>query len=106
MRLLISFMALAVLALASLIFAAHTVDRVALASHLVQGEEQGDGARRISPADAHEAFDRGRAVIVDVRSLDSYKSEHVKGALSIPLGELETRLNELPRNKMIITYCT
>ncbi len=43
-------------------------------------------------------------VIIDVRGLDSY-TEKIKGALQIPLGEIEARMKEVPRNKEIITYC-
>src|SRR2546423_8139332 len=107
MRFLISFMAAIALAITALAFAGHSAEATARVSSLAQQEEQpGDGARRISPADARAAYDHGRAVIVDVRSLDSYKAEHVKCALSIPLDEIESRLSELPHNKMIITYCT
>ena len=106
MRLLISFTATLALAAFLSVFAHHNVRATSVIRLSAAQEESGDGARRISPADAHAAFDRGSAVIVDVRSLDAYKAEHVKGALSIPLSDLESRLSELPHNKMIITYCT
>lgn len=63
-------------------------------------------APRISVADARKALDAGKAVLVDVRSADSYKQEHAKGALSLPTHEIATRLSELPKDKQIITYCT
>lgn len=43
-------------------------------------------------------------VVIDVRGLDSY-TEKIKGALQIPLDEVEARLKEIPRNKEIVTYC-
>ena len=61
---------------------------------------------RVSLADAKAAADSGSAVFVDVRSAEAYSAEHVPGALNIPLGDLETRLNELDPNQWIITYCT
>jgi predicted sulfurtransferase len=106
MRLLISFMATVALAALLSAFAFHNVRATPAIALSAAQEESGDGARRISPADAHAAFDRGRAVIVDVRSIEAYRESHIKGALSIPLDELESRLSELPRNKTIITYCT
>lgn len=66
---------------------------------------QGDGVRRISPAQLRTAVLSGRAVIVDVRGADSYNAGHIKGARLIPLNEIEARVGELPRNKMIVTYC-
>jgi hypothetical protein len=71
-----------------------------------QAPEQGDGARRITPAEAHAAFDKGRAIIVDVRNDQAYQAGHIKGAILIPYGEISTRIKELPRDKMIITYCS
>jgi Rhodanese-like domain len=63
-------------------------------------------ASRISVAEAREALAKGTAVLVDVRGADVYKAEHAKGALSIPLNEVSARASELPKDKLIITYCT
>lgn len=70
------------------------------------GAQHGDGVRRITTAQARAAALKNRAVIVDVRGVDSYKAGHIRGARLIPLNELEARAGELPRNKMIITYCS
>lgn len=61
---------------------------------------------RVSIDDAKTAYDQGKAIFVDVRSSGSYEAVHISGALSIPLSELEGRLNELRREAWIITYCT
>ena len=45
------------------------------------------------------------AVIVDVRSKQEYASGHAKGSVNIPLDALQKRMNELPKNKPIITCC-
>ncbi len=60
---------------------------------------------RISVAEAKALHEQGRAVIVDVRDKGSYDSGHVAGALHIPTDALLVRMNELPRDKTIITYC-
>ena len=69
-------------------------------------QTQGDGVRRITPAEAREAFEKGKAIIVDVRGEDAYNAGHVKGARLIPLNDILARITELPRDKMIITYCS
>ncbi len=69
-------------------------------------ETQSDGVRRITPADAHEAVEKGKAIIIDVRGEDSYNAGHVKGARWINLNDIGSRIGELPRDKMIITYCS
>jgi rhodanese-related sulfurtransferase len=73
---------------------------------LVIGQAQGDGVRRLTPAEARAIVSKGQAVIIDVRGEDSYKAGHIKGALWIPLNDISSRAGELPRGKMIITYCS
>jgi 3-mercaptopyruvate sulfurtransferase SseA len=63
-------------------------------------------APRISAADARKALDAGKAVLVDVRSLDAWQDEHAKGAVNIPVNELYARTGELPKDKQVIAYCT
>jgi 3-mercaptopyruvate sulfurtransferase SseA len=62
-------------------------------------------AQRISIAEARAAFERGEAIFVDVRSEMAYKGGHIKGAVVIPENDILARAEELPRDKMIITYC-
>lgn len=64
-----------------------------------------DGVRRISISELQEALEKGLAVVVDVRGSVEYKLGHIKGALSVPLGLIARQLNELPKDKLIVTYC-
>ena len=66
----------------------------------------GDGVRRITTAELHDALEKGTAVVVDVRSAETYKQAHIKGALSIPEPEIVSRKDELPRDKTIVLYCS
>lgn len=52
-----------------------------------------------------ERLARGDAVLVDVRPEEEYAAGHIEGARSIPLGELERRLAELPLGLEVIAYC-
>lgn len=61
---------------------------------------------RLSVGEARERLDSGTAVIVDVRSAEEYAEAHIPNAHSMPLNELQSRYQELPQNKEIITYCT
>jgi rhodanese-related sulfurtransferase len=65
-----------------------------------------EDARRINAADARQALARNEAVLVDVRPKESYDAEHAQGALLIPLSDVVARAGELPKDKLIITYCT
>jgi hypothetical protein len=60
--------------------------------------------QRISPDEAKNELDNGEAIFVDVRDQESYMAGHIPGALSIPLNDLEARMDELPKDKLIITY--
>ena len=62
-------------------------------------------ARRIKREDAAKLVAQGKAVYVDVRSLDSFTRRHIKGAISLPGSQLVARMNEIPAGKMAITYC-
>jgi len=72
----------------------------------LQVEDSYPDIPRVSVGDAKAAYDTGTAVFLDVRSSDAYAQSHISGALSIPLGELPDRLNELNPADWIITYCT
>lgn len=63
-------------------------------------------APRVTAAEVKRLVEKGEALIVDVRGKDSYDQEHAEGAISIPVSEIEARLKELPKNKLIAAYCT
>ncbi len=68
----------------------------------------------VTPATASEARNAG-AVILDVREADEYKNGHVPGAVNVPRGVLEFRIDELEAfddltdevrfKKPILVYC-
>ena len=64
------------------------------------------GIPRITLVEAKAAFDSQEAVFVDVRDAASYAEDHIPGSLSIPLTELEARMDELKPEDWVITYCT
>ncbi len=47
----------------------------------------------------------GEVTLLDVRPSEEYRAGHIPGALSVPLGELEKRLAELPRGRELVAYC-
>lgn len=65
-----------------------------------------DGVRRITTVELHNALDKGEAVVIDVRNDTTYKLGHIKGALLIPFGEVGAHASELPKDKLIVTYCS
>ena len=65
-----------------------------------------DGAKRITAQEAYELYKKGEVLVVDTRSEPAFKESRIKGAILIPAGEILAKIDELPRDKMIITYCT
>ena len=47
----------------------------------------------------------GDMFILDVREASEFKAGHIPDAHLIPLGELRSRLNELPEKREIMAYC-
>jgi rhodanese-related sulfurtransferase len=46
-----------------------------------------------------------RPYLIDVREPVEYRQGHIAGAKLIPLGELSTRLDELPKSRDIVCIC-
>jgi hypothetical protein len=65
-----------------------------------------DGVKRVTTVELREALEKGTAIVVDVRGDSVYKQNHIKGSISIPEAQIASRVSELPRDKMIVTYCS
>lgn len=66
-------------------------------------------AKRPVPVSAEEARrllqqDR-RMLVIDVRTSREYARGHIPGARSIPLAELSRRLDEVARDRTVLTVC-
>lgn len=61
---------------------------------------------RVTAAEVKALVEKGEALVVDVRGKDAFDQEHAVGAISIPVDQVEARLKELPKNKLIAAYCT
>ncbi|MEW5941206.1 MAG: rhodanese-like domain-containing protein, partial [Chloroflexota bacterium] len=62
---------------------------------------------RVTVEEARAAFERGEAVIVDVRSEYAFAESHIPGAISIPLNLIEEDPSSvrLDKSTWIIAYC-
>ena len=65
-----------------------------------------DGVRRVTVGELGRLVEQGGAVVVDVRGSVEFEMGRIKGARSIPLGLIAGRAAELPKDKLIVTYCT
>ena len=65
-----------------------------------------DESKRVKPDDIDALLAKGEVVVLDVREdAELVETGTVKGAIHIPLGQLEARLGELPKDKVILTAC-
>src|SRR5262249_20792257 len=56
-------------------------------------------------ADLARRLDAEDILVLDVRPEAEFRAGHIRGARSIPIGELEARLGELPDDREVIAYC-
>jgi len=67
------------------------------------------GARdHLDPIGREVLLERARVgdiIVLDVRPAEEYRAGHIAGAVSVPVGELEHRLAELPADKEVVAYC-
>ena len=47
-----------------------------------------------------------QALLVDVREPKEYASGHIKGAINLPLRSLTDNLDQIPKNRPVILYCS
>ncbi len=60
---------------------------------------QGAATSGLSPTEAVQCMNREKGVVVDVCGRDEYAQGHIKGALNVPLDQLEANLGQAVKNK-------
>ena len=65
-----------------------------------------DGARRVTVEELEALIAEGKAFIVDVRTQDAFDAAHIPNSKLIPSADILKHINELPRDKTIVTYCS
>src|SRR5215211_5104599 len=60
---------------------------------------------QLSTEDLYQRLGTADVLLLDVRPRLEYEAGHLPDARSIPLDELPTRLDELPTDLLIVTYC-
>ncbi len=64
-----------------------------------------DALEPVSRKDLASRLRDGLVTVLDVRPEDEFALGHIPGALNIPLGKLEHRLDQLQADREIIAYC-
>lgn len=61
--------------------------------------------KKISVSEGIELFEKGDAVVVDVRSAKEYNASHIPNSVWIPVGEIAERQGELPQSGKLLFIC-
>jgi rhodanese-related sulfurtransferase len=64
-------------------------------------------AKRVSPQQTVQMINRGKTVLVDVRTPEEFAGGHLRDAKNIPLADFGTRIGELDKSKgkSIVVLC-
>jgi len=68
----------------------------------------GNGIKKIPQTLAKERLSSGETVIlIDVRSPEEYKEQHIKNSISLPLDQIKSNLSNIVKDKNaeILVYC-
>ncbi|MCC3358082.1 rhodanese-like domain-containing protein [Bacillus sp. REN16] len=61
---------------------------------------------QLSEADFKEKMKKPKEIaLIDVRNPFEYQTNHIKGAINLPLSKIKRRKVEIPTDKEIILYC-
>ena len=64
-----------------------------------------DEVEQVSAVELERRLERGEVVVLDVRPEREYAAGHIAGARSVPVQELESVVEQLPRRREIVAYC-
>lgn len=70
-----------------------------------QAKNEFDTVKRITPKVFANEYYPNKAVVIDIRRKSEFDSEHVIGAINIPLNEINTHLAEFPKDSHFVMYC-
>jgi len=79
--------------------------RLAEVDQLVHSYLDGDTFDKVTRAELLERIERGDVVVLDVRPPEEFAAGRIAGAVSVPLEELEARLDALPPAAEMVAYC-
>ena len=67
--------------------------------------KEADTINRLTPDEFETKFNKDSTIVIDVRKQGEFNSEHVDGAINIPLDFINENLAEFPKDKEFIIHC-
>lgn len=71
-------------------------------------EQMASNPKELAPRDRDTLIKqarKGEVIVLDVRPPEEFQAAHLPFARSIPLDELQARLSELPKDRLVVAYC-
>lgn len=84
------------------------IDRVGANSNALEVPPKEDShltLQQISIREAFSMWERKKAAFIDVRTPEEFRQGHIPGARLIPLAELASRIQEVPKDKKVLLIC-
>lgn len=63
------------------------------------------GSHPVTAAEAVQLANRSQGIFIDVRGVEQFKTGTIAQARNVPLPELESKFDTLPKNKPLIVFC-
>lgn len=69
---------------------------------------QGDRStvQRIAVEDLRAKMGRNEVTLLDVRDAAAFNARRIPGSINVPFASVEAMLDQIPKDKPIVTYCT
>ncbi len=61
---------------------------------------------RIAAEDLRSKMNRGEVTVIDVRDEASFEAAHIPGSLHMQFATIEGQIDQIPKGKAIVLYCT
>ena len=71
----------------------------------LKAEKEIDHVERISASEFEKMYLNETLKVIDVRKKSEYNSEHIRGAINIPLNEINQHLQEIPKDEFFVLHC-
>ncbi len=60
---------------------------------------------RVSPKEFESIYNYSKPLVFDVRKKSEYDSEHIIGAINVPLNEINQHLSQFPKENFFVLHC-
>ncbi len=64
-----------------------------------------DSLEAVPAKDLMQRVKKGLVTVLDVRPPEEFAAGHIRGAINVPVAEINKRLNEIPRGQEMVAYC-